>query len=183
MQFVTSDAFADVPIVWLGVALLTRMMTAHSTRRIKQGDVTDIDAMAAYLPYCDVYGADRFMAELARSLKVPERYNCHLFDSRKDGVAKLIDHLNNALGGIAPVNVPGLSIFVAASDCTRSFFHKLGTQAKRAENRYGEWIELFGFDDGMMPRYEMRQVPGVAAPFCGRMCSRSSAGHPTTQMR
>src|SRR6185295_8938555 len=55
----TSDAFADVPIVWLGVALLTRMMTAHSTRRIKQGDVTDIDAMAAYLPYCDVYGADR----------------------------------------------------------------------------------------------------------------------------
>jgi len=86
--------------------------------------------MAAYLPYCDVYGADRFMAELARSLKVPERYNCHLFDSRKDGVAKLIDHLNNALGGIAPVNVPGLSIFVAASDCTRSFFHKLGTQAK-----------------------------------------------------
>jgi hypothetical protein len=48
-----------------------------------------------------------------------------------------------------------------------SFFHKLGTQAKRAENRYGEWIELFGFDDGRMPRYEMRQVPGVAAPFCG----------------
>jgi hypothetical protein len=120
VQFVTSDAFADVPIVWLGVALLTRMMTAHSTRRIKQGDVTDIDARAAYLPYCDVYGADRFMAELARSLKVPDRYNCHLFDSRKDGVAKLIDHLNNALGGIAPVNVPGLSIFVAASDCTRS---------------------------------------------------------------
>src|SRR6185437_6802606 len=59
VQFVTSDAFADVPIVWLGVALLTRMMTAHSTRRIKQGDATDIDAMAAYLPYCDVYGADR----------------------------------------------------------------------------------------------------------------------------
>jgi hypothetical protein len=88
--------------------------------QIKQGDVTDIDAMAAYLPYCGVYGADRFMAELARSLKVPERYNCHLFDSRKDGVAKLIDQLNNALGGIAPVNVPGLSIFVAASDCTRS---------------------------------------------------------------
>ena len=59
VQFVTSDAFADVPTVWLGVALLTRMMTAHSTRRIKQGDVTDIDAMAAYLPYCEVYGADR----------------------------------------------------------------------------------------------------------------------------
>ena len=102
-QFVASTAFADVPIVWLDVALLTRLMTAHSTRTIKQGDVTDIDAMATYLPYCDVYGADRFMAEVARSLKVPKRYNCHVFDSRKDEVAKLIDHLRIALAGIPPV--------------------------------------------------------------------------------
>jgi hypothetical protein len=87
-QFVASSAFADVPIVWLEVALLTRLMTAHSTRTIKQGEVTDIDAMATYLPYCDVYGADRLMAEVARSLKVPEHYSCHLFDSRRDGVAK-----------------------------------------------------------------------------------------------
>jgi len=170
-QFVASNAFADVPIVWLEVALLTRLMTAHSTRTIKQGDVTDIDAMATYLPYCDVYGADRFMAEVARSLKVPERYNCHLFDSRKNGVAKLIDYLRNALAGITPVNVPGLSIFVAATGGIKensfSFFHKIGTQAKMAENRCGEWIELFGFDDGRMPRYEMRQAPGVAAPFYG----------------
>jgi hypothetical protein len=170
-RFVASTAFADVPVVWLDVALLTRLMTAHSTRTIKQGDVTDIDAMATYLPYCDVYGADRFMAEVARSLKVPERYNCHLFDSRKEGVTKLIDHLRNALAGIAPVNVPGLSIFVAAADSIKensfSFFRKIGNQAKMAENRCGEWIELFGFDDGRMPRYEMRQAPGVPAPFYG----------------
>ena len=36
-----------------------------------------------------------------------------------------------------------------------------------AENRCGEWIELFGFDDGTMPRYEMRQAPGVAPPYYG----------------
>jgi hypothetical protein len=170
-QFVTSNAFAEVPIVWLEVALLTRVMTAHATRTIKQGDVTDIDAMATYLPYCDIYGADRFMADVARSLKVPERYNCHLFDSRKDSVARLIDHLRNALAGIAPVNVPGLSIFVAATDDIKensfSFFHKLGSQAKIAENQCGEWIELFGFDDGSMPRYKMKQAPSVGAPFYG----------------
>jgi hypothetical protein len=170
-QFVASGDFANVPVVWLDVALLTRLMTAHSTRTIKQGDVTDIDAMATYLPYCDVYGADRFMAEVARSLKVPERHNCHLFDSRRDGVTKLIDHLRNALAGIAPVNVPGLSIFVAAAGGIKensfSFFRKIGNQAKMAENRCGEWIELFGFDDGTMPRYEMRQAPGVVAPFYG----------------
>jgi hypothetical protein len=170
-QFVASNAFADVPIVWLEVALLTRLMTAHSTRTIKQGDVTDIDAMATYLPYCDVYGADRFMAEVARSLKVPERYSCHLFDSRSDGVAKLIDHLRKTLAGIAPVNVPGLSIFVAAvagiKEKSFSFFRKIGNQAKEAESHWGKWVELFAFDDGNMPRYKLRQAPGLVAPFYG----------------
>jgi hypothetical protein len=168
-RFVASSAFADVPIVWLEVALLTQLMTAHSTRTIKQGDVTDIDAMATYLPYCDVYGADRFMTEVARSLKVPERYSCHLFDSRKDGVAKLIDHLHQALADIAPVNVPGLSIFVAAVDGIKhksfAFFREIGNQAKMAKSRCGEWVEVFGFDDGRMPQYEMR--PGIVAPFFG----------------
>ena len=108
---------------------------------------------------------------------MPERYNCCLFDSGKNGVAKLIDHLRNALAGITPVNVPGLSIFVAPrggiKENSFSFFRNIGTQAKSAENRCGEWIELFGFDDGRMPRYEMRQAPGVLAPFYGLAgCSR-----------
>jgi hypothetical protein len=176
-RFVASTAFADVPIVWLDVALLTQLMTAHSTRAIKQGDVTDIDAMATYLPYCDVYGTDRFMPEIARSMKVPKRYNCQLFDSRKDGLAKLIDHLHQALANIAPVNVPALSIFIAPVDGIKqnsfSFFRKIGNQAKVAENRRGEWIEVFGFDDGKMPRYEMKQAPGVAAPLLRlARCSR-----------
>ena len=170
-RFVASDAFADVPIVLLDVALFTRLMTAHSTRSIKQGDVTDIDAMATYLPYCDVYGADRFMAEVARTLKVPEQFNCHLFDSRKDGVTKLIEHLHQALTRIAPVNVPRLSIFVAPvegiKDHSFRFFRTIGNQAKMAQNRCDEWIEVFGFDDGRMPKYEMRQAPGLVAPFYG----------------
>ncbi len=170
-QFVASNAFTQVPIVWLDVALLTRVMTAHSSRKIKAGDMTDIDAIATYLPYCDVYGADRFMTEVANSLKVPERYGCHLFDSGRDGVANLINHLRNAVANIAPVNVPELSIFVAAADSIKndsfSFFHKIGTQAREAEHRSGAWIEVFGFDGGSMPRYEMRQNRSVAPPFYG----------------
>ena len=170
-QFVGSTAFAEVPIIWLEVALLTRPMTAHATRTIKQGDVTDIDAMSTYLPYCDIYGADRFMAGLAKSLGVPDRYGCRLFDSGKDGVANLIDHLRKALASVAPVNVPELSIFVTAADSIKQnsfeFFRKIGSQAKRAENSLGAWVEVFGFDDGKMPRYELRQARGVAAPFFG----------------
>ena len=89
------------------------------------------------------------MAELARSLNVPERYNCHLFDSRKDGVEKLVDHLHTALAGIEPINVPGLSIFVAPTDSIKeksfAFFHKIGIQAKTAEIGYGEWVERHSF--------------------------------------
>jgi hypothetical protein len=170
-QFVSSNAFAEVPIVWIEAALLARVMTAHSNRQIGQGDGTDIDAMATYLPYCDVYGADRFMAGVAKALKVPERYNCHLFDSGKDGVARLIAHLHKAVASIAPVNVPELSVFVAATDNVKensfSFFRKLGIQVKQAGNSCGAWIEVFGFDDGRMPQYELRQVPGVPAPFYG----------------
>jgi hypothetical protein len=64
-----------------------------------------------------------------------------------------------------------LSIFVAATDDIKansfSFFQKVGTQAKMAESRSGAWVEVFGFDDGRMPRYEMRQARNVAAPFYG----------------
>jgi hypothetical protein len=170
-QFVMSNAFAEVPIIWLGVALLTRVMTAHSTRKIKPGDVTDIDAMATYLPYCDVYGADRFMAEVARSLGVPGRYGCHLFDSGQDGVARLIDHLRKVLASTAPVNVPELSIFVTATDSIKQnsfdFYRQIGNQAKQAESNLGAWIEVFGFDDGRMPRYQMKQAPDVKPLFYG----------------
>ena len=84
--------------------------------------MTDIDAMATYLPYCDVYGADRFMAEVAKSLKVPERYGCRLFDSGKDGVANLIDHLRNAVADhVGAALGTSLALFNVAPLCVLSF--------------------------------------------------------------
>ena len=74
--FVASEAFLSVPIIDLEVSLMARLLTAYSNRPIKQGDATDIDAMAAYLPYCHLYGTDRAMAELARSIDIPSRYDC-----------------------------------------------------------------------------------------------------------
>jgi hypothetical protein len=138
-KFVASAAFAEVPIVWLYAALLTRLMTAHVNRKIKGGDMTDIDAMATYLPYCDVYGADRFMAEVARSLQIPQRFGCQLFDSSKDGVAGLVEYLRVTLATVAPVNVPSLSIFVAPSASIKKYsfkvFSMLGNQASMADRQ------------------------------------------------
>ena len=164
-EFVNSKAFAAIPIINLQVSLLAKLMTAHATREIERGDATDIDAMATYLPYCDVYGADRFTAGVARSIGVPDKYGCKLFDSSakveagSKGVRALVEHLRKRIDEMAPVNVPVLSIFVASDDGIRrnsfAFFQKIGSQAKRAENYLGAWIEVFGFDDGSRSRSEL----------------------------
>jgi len=147
------------------------LKTAGSHREIQKGDLTDVDAMATYLPYCDVYGAERFIANVARSLKVPERFDRQLFDATKEGVKQLIEYLRQALANRPPVNVPALSIFVAPADGIKQhsfeFFRMIGSQAKRAEIELDDWVEVFGFDDGRMPQYEMRRPPGAREPFFG----------------
>ena len=169
-DFVASDAFEHVPIVRLEVALLARLMTAHANRPIKRGDLTDVDAMAAYLPYCDVYAADAATADVARSLRVEETYGCRLFDGRRDGVKRLIDHLTAALADVAAANTPALSLFVAPSPGVKenafAFFKVIGSQARMAKNRCGAWVELFGLDDGAMPQYPDARI-GAAWPFYG----------------
>jgi hypothetical protein len=143
---------------------------------------------AAYLPYCYLYGTDRTTAELARSLDVPSRYDCELFDARTLGVQSLIERLKSAIISMEPVNVPYLSIFVAPTAEVKEnswrLFQKLGSKAKIAERDWGWWVELFGLNDGAMPSYRMSQVPEIQAPFYGlqevlsRRCSPGTIGEP-----
>jgi hypothetical protein len=169
-NFVASAAFEQIPIVRLEVELLARLMTAYANRPIKRGDLSDLDAMAAYLPYCDVYGADGLTADVARRQNVEKAYGCRLFDSRKDGLRKLIDYLSSVLAAMAPVNRPALSLFVATNADVKenafAFFKEIGNQAKMAKNRCGAWVELFGLDDGAMPQYLDARI-GAAWPFYG----------------
>ena len=191
-DFVVSDAFARVPVFELEACLMAKLFTAHGKRSIKPGDTTDLDAMACYLPYCHLYGTDRMTAELARSLDIPSRYDCELFDARKLGVRSLIDRLQCAIGSIEPVNVPYLSIFVAPTaevkENSWKLFQKLGNKAKEAERDWGWWVELFGLNDGAMPSYRMRQVPDIPAPFYGlqevlsRRCPAGISGEPLLEL-
>ena len=68
-------------------------MTSHSNRAIQAGDVSDIDAMAAYLPYCDAFATDKLVANVARSLSIEHVYSCKLYDASAKGVAALIEHV------------------------------------------------------------------------------------------
>lgn len=168
--FVLSDHFAHVPAIHLDVALMAKLLTAHKNRVIKRGDVTDLDAMATYLPYCDLYATDKLAANVARQLNIPATYSCQVFDAGSAEVRRLLVHLNEALPTLEPVNRPALSIFVAPhpniKEHSFAFFQTLGQQAKYAEQS-GHWVELFGFNDGRMPRYQLRGVPDIEAPFFG----------------
>lgn len=169
-EFVLSDAFAHVPIIDLEVSLMARLLTSHPNRPIRQGDMADFDAMAAYLPYSDAYATDAFAATLARSVSMDTTYSCPIFDARRQGVRALIDHVIGVLDTMKPVNNPSLSFFVAAEESVKedafSFYRQLGLQAKSAECD-GQWVEIFGFDDGTMPRYKFKPVPDAVAPFYG----------------
>ncbi|MTD95723.1 hypothetical protein GIW81_15390 [Hyphomicrobium sp. xq] len=166
-QFVASAAFASIPIVDLEVSLIARVLTGNPNRTIKPGDSADLDAVAAYLPYSDTYATDAFAATLVRSLAYHSKYKCPVFDAKSAGVNKLIEHLCSTLESMKPVNLPALTIFVAADGSVKEqsweLYRQLGSQARAT----GEWIEIYGFDDGSMPRYQMRQMPHIPAPFYG----------------
>ena len=64
---------------------------------------------------------------------------------------------------------PVLSVFVLAVPSVKEhafkFFYDLGISSR--EFREPEWVDIYGFDDGNMPRYELRQAPYSEVPFYG----------------
>jgi hypothetical protein len=95
--FTQSSEFANIPSIHLDVALLAKLMTQHANRSIKSGDVSDLDAIAYYLPYCDAFITDKLAATVARAINVDKQYGCALFDSTKSGVEGLVDFLKTRL--------------------------------------------------------------------------------------
>ena len=95
--FTRSSEFGNIPSIHLDVALLAKLMTHHAHRNIESGDVSDLDAIAHYLPYCDAFITDNLAASVARAINVEKQYNCALFDSTQSGVAGLVDFLKMRL--------------------------------------------------------------------------------------
>jgi hypothetical protein len=91
--FTKSSEFGNIPSIHLDVALLAKLMTHHAHRNIKSGDVSDLDAIAHYLPYCDAFITDKLAASIALAINVEQQYDCALFDATRSGVAELIDFL------------------------------------------------------------------------------------------
>ena len=91
--FTNSREFGNIPCIHLDVALLAKLMTHYANRKIKSGDVSDLEAIAYYLPYCDAFITDKSAASVARAINVDQQYDCALFDASQSSVGALIEFL------------------------------------------------------------------------------------------
>ena len=168
VDFGQSQAFRETPIVKISAELYASLLTER-TRTIKEGDVTDVQILSTYLPYIDVFATDTFMATQIKTLGIDQEHQVTLYGARTDSVRSLIDYLSEYVRTMPRVNRPLVSVFVLPSadikDQAFAFFKRLGNLAMGFRER--EYVELYGFDDGAMPQYEMRGIPGHPLQFYG----------------
>jgi len=167
--FTQSSDFTSIPLLSIEARLFATILTRYAERKIKPSDGTDIDALSAYAPYMDVVCTDAFMAEQMRSLRIAEEYGVSVFHAKTSSLRALKTFLETFLGGTAPIRRPSITAFVLPPKTGREqsfqFFGQLGIALRAmGMNEYGE---IYAFDDGGMPSYELRQLPGRPVPFCG----------------
>jgi hypothetical protein len=167
--FTQSNDFTNVPLLRIEARLFAAILTRYPERKIKPSDGTDIDALSAYAPYMDVVCTDAFMAEQMRSLGIAEEYGVSVFHAKTSSLRTLKIFLETFLGGAVPIRCPSITAFVLPPKTGRErsfeFFRQLGGSLRAmGMNEYGE---IYAFDDGAMPSFELRQPPGRPVPFCG----------------
>jgi len=165
--FTESDDFKRIPLLRIEAHLFASILTRKPNRQIKQSDGTDIDALSAYAPYMDVFCTDAFMADLIQDMA--SEYGVKMFNARTTSLRELAEFLDSYLNGTPPIRRPSITAFVLPPkerrDESFQFFYQLGAALRAMGiNEYGE---IYAFDDGAMPKYELRQLPGKPVPFYG----------------
>jgi len=165
--FMESTDFTSIPLLRIEAHLFASILTRKPGRQIKPSDGTDIDALSAYAPYMDVVCTDAFMADQLRG--IAKEYGIVLFHAKTSSLRKLRAFLESHLSGASPIRCPSMTAFVLPPkerrDESFQFFYRLGAALRAmGMNEYGE---LYAFDDGGMPKYELPQLPGAPVPFYG----------------
>lgn len=156
--FLETDLATLVTSMDLFSQLCASLLVHHNHRPIQTGDVTDMKILSNLLPYCHVLTTDKFMHEMARALKFPERFGVAMFAGTAEEVTALTGHLDGLLARHPPANVPALSLLIVPDAQIREhlwdFFRALMLGARRWESELHEWIELVNVNDGRYPVYQ-----------------------------
>jgi len=169
VAFSDDGSFRTIPVVSIYARMWSSILTKFPTRQIQTGDSTDIDVLSTYLPYVDVIGTDAFMATQLTSLWIDEEHSIRVFDARTGSLEAFCEFLQGFVKSTNPANRPAISVFVVPSNSVKrhafNLFFDLGAAARGLGAE--EYAEIYGFDDGNMPSYELRQTPGIKLPFYG----------------
>lgn len=159
--FLETDLATSVVSMDLFSQLCASLLVHHNHRSIQTGDVTDMKIISNLLPYCNVLTTDKFMKEVTRALKLPERFGVPVFAGTVDDVTALTTHIKSLLATRPPANAPELSLLIvpdqAIKDNLWDFFRALMLGARRWESEVHEWIELVNVNDGGYPTYQHRR--------------------------
>jgi hypothetical protein len=167
LAFTQSTHFSGIPLLRIEAHLFASILTRYPKRQIRPSDATDIDALSAYAPYMDVVCTDAFMVEQLGG--ITEEFAITLFSAKTSSLRELRAFLESHLSSAPSIRRPLITAFVLPPMERRNesfqFFSQLGSALRAmGENEYGE---LYAFDDGAMPKYELRQAPGKRVPFFG----------------
>lgn len=166
VAFSKDSIFRAIPVVSIAARLWASLLTKHPTRKIQTGDGTDIEVLATYLPYMDIVGTDAFMATQLATLGIDKESSARVFSGKTSSLKVFCDFLRDYLNNALPANRPTISVFVLPNQSVKenafTLFFNLGAAARL----FGveEYATIYGFDDGQMPRYELR---GIEVPFYG----------------
>src|SRR4030042_4171232 len=145
VNFTKSKEFESIPYIDITIAIWPILFIHCKNRAIKKGDYADIETIATYLPYVDVYATDTFMAELIKQQKLDDRYDTKVFSSSRDGLFAFEKYLKRSLMRKKPVNWPEISVFVLPDEKIKKnsweFFRNLGNQCHGNERGRG-WVEI-----------------------------------------
>ena len=169
MAFSKAPIYRAIPVVNISSRLWSRLLTTFSTRKIQNGDATDIEVLSTYLPYMDVIGTDTFMATQLASLKIDTEHQVKVFSAKTSSLRSFCDFLRRYLDSTQPANRPSISAFVLPSTSVKenalALFRELAAAARQFGE--GEYAEIYGFDDGQMPRNILRSGGNIEVPFYG----------------
>jgi hypothetical protein len=167
IAFTGSVDFERIPSLRIEAHLFASILTRKTSRQIMSSDGTDINALSAYAPYMDVVCTDAFMADQMRDFV--KEYDFKLFHAKTSSLRELKALLESYLADARPIRRPSITAFVLPPKERREesfrFFCQLGSALRQMGTL--EYGELFAFDDGAMPKYELAQLPGKPVPFYG----------------
>lgn len=92
-EFIQSDAFFDVPVLYATRELYARVLSER-TRVYRDSDPNDIDILAASIPYSDLVVTDKYMAEVAVQCGLDEAFDTTILPATPEGLRDAAEFLN-----------------------------------------------------------------------------------------